>query len=89
MEYEWDEVKHESNLLKHGLDFSDADLVLNIRTSLRLRVRLRWNDVAPVESVMVTLTLIYTYRQQRVRVISLRKASQRERKMHDEWIHTP
>ncbi|HBI28562.1 MAG TPA: hypothetical protein EYG15_04885 [Deltaproteobacteria bacterium] len=41
MEYEWDEVKHESNLLKHGLDFSDADLVLNIRTSLRLRVRLR------------------------------------------------
>ena len=89
MEYEWDEVKHESNLLKHGLDFSDADLVLNIRTSLRLRVRLRWNDVAPVESVMVTLTLIYTYRQQRVRVISLRKASQRERKMYDEWIHTP
>ena len=27
MEYEWDKVKHESNLLKHGLDFSDADLV--------------------------------------------------------------
>jgi len=66
---------------------------LNIRTSLRLRVRtaqeMRWKDVAPVESVMVTLTLIYTYRQQRVRVISLRKASQRERKMYDEWIHTP
>ena len=38
---------------------------------------------------MVTLTLIYTYRQQRVRVISLRKASQRESKMYDEWIHTP
>ena len=93
MEYEWDEVKHESNLLKHGLDFSDADLVLNIRTSLRLRVRtaqeMRWKDVAPVENVMVTLTLIYTYRQQRVRVISLRKASQRKRKMYDEWIHTP
>ncbi|HBI28563.1 MAG TPA: hypothetical protein DDY54_02875 [Deltaproteobacteria bacterium] len=50
---------------------------------------MRWKDVAPVESVMVTLTLIYTYRQQRVRVISLRKASQRERKMCDEWIHTP
>ena len=50
---------------------------------------MRWKDVAPVESVMVTLTLIYTYRQQRVRVISLRKASQRERKMYDEWIHTP
>ena len=28
MIYEWDEAKREANLAKHGLDFADADLVL-------------------------------------------------------------
>jgi uncharacterized DUF497 family protein len=28
MLYEWDEAKRAANLHKHGLDFADADLVL-------------------------------------------------------------
>ena len=28
MSYEWDPVKAESNLLKHGIDFADAVAVL-------------------------------------------------------------
>ena len=29
MRYLWDDVKCQTNLVKHGLDFADADLVLD------------------------------------------------------------
>jgi uncharacterized DUF497 family protein len=38
MKYEWDEAKRQSNLLKHGLDFADADLVLESRYRLDISI---------------------------------------------------
>ena len=44
----------------------------------------RWVDIAPVGKELVVLTLVYTYREERVRIISLRKASKQERRLYNE-----
>jgi hypothetical protein len=44
----------------------------------------RWIDIAPVGGELVVLTLVYTYREERVRIISLRKASKQERRLYNE-----
>lgn len=87
MDYEWDEVKRQSNLRKHGLDFMDADLVFE--ASIKVTVDAahaddddRYADLAEVNGRV--LMLVYSLCQQTVRCISLRVASRRERKLYDE-----
>lgn len=85
--YEWDEKKRAANLLKHGLDFDDADLVfesLNKVTFAEIgRGEPRWRDIAAVTLNGTVLTLIYTVRGYNVRIISFRKASGKERRIYD------
>ena len=86
--YEWDERKRQSNLNKHGFDFSQAHLVYeNIRkvtlsTSRRGEARLQ--DIALVEVHGFVVALTYVLRNDRVRCISLRVASRKERKLYAE-----
>ncbi len=86
MDYEWDEVKRQGNLRKHGLDFMDANLVFE--ASIKVTVDAmhadgdRYADLAEVNGRV--LMLVYTLRQQTIRCISLRIASRRERKLYDE-----
>lgn len=86
MDYEWDEVKRQSNLRKHGLDFMDADLVFEALFKVTVDAAHadddRYADLAEVNGRV--LMLVYTLRQQTVRCISLRVASRRERKLYDE-----
>ena len=62
MDYEWDEVKRQSNLRKHGLDFVDADLVFE--ASIKVTVDAahkddeRYADLAEVNGRV--LMLVYT-----------------------------
>ena len=87
--YEWDEAKREANLKKHGYDFADADLVyenpekLTISTIRRGESRLQ--DIAIVEVHGVILTLVYVDRGYNIRIISLRKASRKERREYDHF----
>jgi uncharacterized DUF497 family protein len=87
--YEWNEAKRKANLKKHGLDFADADLVyenpgkLTIFTSRHGESRLQ--DAAIVEAFGLVLTLVYVIRGYniRIRIISFRKASRKERRIYD------
>ncbi|MEO0680654.1 MAG: BrnT family toxin [Pseudomonadota bacterium] len=87
MIFEWDEAKRAANLAKHGVDFADA-------------ARLEWGAAVPVpdhrrdygERRVIALVpldgrlhvCVHVLRGRRVRIISLRKANARERRVHEQ-----
>ncbi len=79
--FEWDETKNLKNVETHKLDFIDADLVFENPKKVTVKSahskEERFMDLAEVhESVLV---LVYTYRQDHVRIMSFRPASRKER----------
>lgn len=86
----WDETKRAANLSKHGLDFADANEVLQSR--LRLDVHSERNGQARTLSmsyvlgVLAVLVLVHAQTDVAVRVISFRRASRHERNLYDEWL---
>lgn len=86
--YEWDEAKRAANLKKHGFDFADADLVYENPNKITLhevrREEPRLLDIAIVEVLGVTLTLVYVVREYNIRIISFRRASRKERRIYDD-----
>jgi uncharacterized protein len=86
--YVWDEAKRKSNLKKHGLDFREAYLVyenLDKCTYDASRADEYWlMDVALAVVRGRLLTLVYTERDDEVRVISFRNASRTERRQYEE-----
>ncbi len=86
--YVWDEAKRKSNLKKHGLDFREAYLVyenLDKCTYDASRAdEYRLMDVALAVVRGRLLTLVYTERDDEVRVISFRNASRTERRQYEE-----
>jgi hypothetical protein len=85
MGYEWDETKARTNLQKHGIDFADAVAVLEDEVAITIE------DDDPDEEHFVTigtdvlgrlLVVVYSYRGESIRLISARKATQREQKAY-------
>ena len=83
---EWDPAKAAENLEKHGIDFADAATVLSDEMALTIR------DDHPTEERQVTLgmdalgrvlTVVYTWREDRVRLISARRASRSEKRRYE------
>lgn len=83
MDIKFDEAKRQQNLLKHGLDFADADKVFegivveleDDRFDYRER-RLRTYGLIDNRLVMIAWTPTETG----IRVISMRKCNEREQK---------
>lgn len=89
MDYEWDPIKRNTNLSKHGVDFIDAVLILEDELALTIEV----DEESYKEKRFVTvgtdpegrvLTMVYTYRNDKIRIISARKASKSERRQYQE-----
>jgi uncharacterized DUF497 family protein len=84
--YEWDEAKREANLKKHQLDFWAAYLVYENPEKITYRLKsepeARFLDVALVEVKGAVLALVYTIRSGKVRFISFRYASRREKRRY-------
>jgi uncharacterized protein len=87
VEIEWDAKKAASNLRKHGIDFADAALVFEDDLGLTMR-DLHTHD----EERFVTLgcdpqgrlmVVVYTWRGERVRLISVREATRKERRQYE------
>ena len=82
MEFEWDPLKAEANRKKHGVRFADAVVVFEDPMALTIP------DEHPEEERFITmgtdavgrvLVVVYTWREDRLRIISARKASRSER----------
>ncbi len=89
MEFEWDEQKRVSNLGKHGIDFEDAigifqGPVLENRSDRGSEQR--WLAVGEIEGELIAVA--YTYRADRIRIISARRARDNERREYRQTYPT-
>ncbi len=86
MEFEWDENKRRRNLEKHDIDFLDADLIFGsphlLEQARTVDDEQRWLAVGMIEDVHVTA--VFTHRGDAIRIISIRKARDAERRKYQE-----
>jgi uncharacterized DUF497 family protein len=86
MEFEWDETKARANLEKHGIDFQGAIAIFETEPVLEVRSERsgeeRWKAIGVVDGVM--LTVVYTWRAGRRRMISARRANRNEKRTYHE-----
>ncbi len=86
MECEWDPAKSRSNFRKHGIGFADAALVLEDDEALTIRdsdeLEERWSTIG-LDALGRMLVVIYTWRGDRIRLISARGATARERQQYE------
>ena len=86
----WDETKRQANLDKHGLDFVDAVMVLE--SPYRLDVEgvrggeRRIQSFAYVFDVLAVLTVVHVARDDVLRIVSFRPASEEERSAYHGWL---
>ncbi|NIR51851.1 BrnT family toxin [candidate division KSB1 bacterium] len=85
MKFEWDEAKRLSNLENHGLDFEDAHFVFNEKAYVVEDTRKDYGEtryilIGPLFRRLVVI--VFTVRQDVIRIISMRKANQREQKQY-------
>jgi uncharacterized protein len=89
MEFEWDPVKADFNLDKHGVSFHEAATIFASPLSLTYydpdhsRSEERYVTVGTSEAGRL-LIVAHTDRGERIRIISARTTTRRERKQYEE-----
>ena len=84
-EFEWDETKRASNLSKHGIDFLRALRVFetqNVSWQSEGYGEPRWMASGLLDDTMVTV--VFTQRGDSIRIISVRRARENERRRYYE-----
>jgi uncharacterized DUF497 family protein len=86
MDFEWDEEKRLKNLEKHGIDFIDADILFGspyvVAPGKTVDGERRWLATVMIDEIYVTA--VFSWRDQVIRLISMRSARNGERKRHQE-----
>jgi uncharacterized protein len=89
MEAEWDPAKAKTNFRRHGVRFADAVTALEDSGAISLRDERageeRWISIG-MDSLGRILVIVYTWRGERVRLISARSATRREARQYEEGI---
>lgn len=81
LEYEWDPSKAVANLKKHGVDFAEAVTVFGDEFAVSLEdlnAGERRFVIIGADSEGQILVVVYTWRGERIRLISARRATPRE-----------
>jgi uncharacterized DUF497 family protein len=90
MKFVWNEQKNESNITKHGFDFTDAHRIFGQPMLIALDDREdygeeRWIGVGLLDNRIVVI--VYSEPDEdTIRVISLRKALTQERKHYEHYL---
>lgn len=91
--YEWDERKNRANLEKHGLSFDLAVEIFAHPVLVAEDPRLyetaqgierRLIAIGEIDG-MVVIVVVFTWRGEKRRIVSARKANRNERKAYKEW----
>jgi hypothetical protein len=85
---EWDPAKAASNFRKHRIRFADSLAVLTDEQAITILDfekddEERWVSIGSDDQGRV-LVVVYTFRAHRVRIISARRATRRERTQYEE-----
>lgn len=89
LDFEWDPRKALSNRRKHGVSFEEAatvfadPLALTIHDPLHSEEEDRFVTIGESERLRV-LVVVFTERAEKIRIISARFATRRERKQYEE-----
>lgn len=92
MQFEWDDEKNAANLLKHKIDFVTAIAVFDDPNRLEEdSTKLEYDEVriktiGKVNTLVFVLTVVYTNRNEKRRIISARCASKAERQKYNESL---
>jgi uncharacterized DUF497 family protein len=89
VEFEWNEKKCRENLRKHGLSFEDVDLVFDGDTITFLDDRIDYGEKRYITLGALTgriVVIVHTLRGEILRIISMRKANAREKKIYQERL---
>jgi uncharacterized DUF497 family protein len=80
--YEWNPAKAQSNVAKHGVRFADAVAVFADERALKVedprRAEERWVTIE-MDAFARLVVVVYTWREDTVRLISARRATRSER----------
>lgn len=88
MQFEWDNEKEKINIKKHKLSFSTAKFVFNDENRLEIFDEEnsidedRYITIGVIQQEPIVINVVYTERGEKIRIISARKATNRERKMY-------
>ena len=86
----WDPEKARINLEKHGIRFSDAEIVLYDPHALTQEDKDAVNEqrfvTIGMDAIGRVLIVVYTYRGEDIRLISARSATKRERERYEKGI---
>jgi len=91
MKLEWDDNKNRENLLKHGFDFADAWQLFNNPLLVKPDTRKvygedRWIGIGTMNNGIIVV-FVFTKRNNEItRIISMRKASKKERRNYEKSI---
>ena len=87
-EFEWDDEKAQSNLKKHGVSFEEGATIFNdpriatISDPDHSEGEERYVSIG-MSVIMRLLSVIHTFRKERIRLISARKATKAEKKNYE------
>ena len=84
--FEWDEEKNKTNLAKHGISFEEAALIFEGRVFSWTDNRKDYGEARSISigaiSREVLVVVVHTSRHGKIKLISARLASERERKIY-------
>lgn len=88
MQFEWDEEKNKVNIKKHKIDFTVAKFVFKDENRIEIFDELhsideeRYITIGLINQVPMVVMVVYTERGQRIRLISARQATSKERRIY-------
>jgi uncharacterized DUF497 family protein len=89
MEISYDPVKRERTLAERGLDFEDAAKILDGRNVTNEDIRFDYPEMRLITFGLLDnrmVTLVWTPTENGIRVISLRKANEREQRSYKDRV---
>ena len=88
MEFEWDEAKNETNIRKHGIGFDTAKRIFERPVTTAPDDRRDYGEDRDISIGRLgsgaLIVVAHTERHGRIRLISARPASRKERRIHHE-----
>ncbi len=88
MQFEWDSEKDKINQAKHGIKFQTAKLIFNDPNRIELYDEAhsdfeeRYITIGMIDEVAFVVTVVYTERQDAIRLISARRATKKEQEVY-------
>jgi uncharacterized protein len=89
MEFEWDEEKAKLNEQKHGVTFEEAEIAFEDENAVEIFDELNSDEEIRFQIIALSpnrlLFIAFTLREERIRIISARKANVKQVQIYNEY----